>query len=140
MKRLDELKVKLFADGADKASMLALSAKPYIRGLTTNPTLMRKAGVTDYRTFAREVLAEIRQKPVCFEVLADDFAAMEWQAMEIASWGENVYVKIPVSNTRGESSSALVTRLAGRGVQVNVTALTTLVQVQEIARALNPDT
>jgi transaldolase len=137
---LDQLKVQIFADGADKASMLALNAKPYIRGLTTNPTLMRKAGVADYRSFAREVLAQIKHKPVCFEVLADDFAVMERQALEIASWGDNVFVKIPVTNTRSESSSALVRRLADSKVKVNVTALTTLSQVREVAAALNPAT
>jgi len=132
--------VKLFADGADKASMLELNAKPYIKGLTTNPTLMRKAGVVHYRGFAREVLAEIKHKPVCFEVLADDFAVMERQALEIASWGDNVFVKIPVTNTRSESSSALVRRLADSKVKVNVTALTTLAQVRQIAGSLNPAT
>src|SRR5262249_4782958 len=138
--RLEDLRVQIFADGADKASMLALSGKPYIRGLTTNPTLMRKAGVVNYRSFAQEVLAEIRHKPVCFEVLADDFASMERQSLEIASWGDNVYVKIPVTNTHRQSSGALVSRLAGRGVRVNVTALTTLTQVREVARCLNPAT
>jgi transaldolase len=137
---LEQLKVKIFADGADKTSMLALNAKPYIKGLTTNPTLMRKAGVANYRSFAREVLAEIKHKPVCFEVLADDFAVMERQALEIASWGDNVYVKIPVTNTRSQSSSALVRRLADSKVKVNVTALTTLAQVRQIAGALNPAT
>jgi transaldolase len=137
---LEQLKVQIFADGADKASMLALNAKPYIKGLTTNPTLMRKAGVVNYRSFAREVLAEIKHKPVCFEVLADDFAVMERQALEIASWGDNVYVKIPVTNTRSESSSALVRRLADSKVKVNVTALTTLAQVRQIAGVLNPTT
>jgi transaldolase len=140
MTPLEQLKVQIFADGADKASMLALNAKPYIRGLTTNPTLMRKAGVVNYRSFAREVLAEIKHKPVCFEVLADDFAVMERQALEIASWGDNVFVKIPVTNTRSESSSALVRRLADSKVKVNVTALTTLSQVREVAAALNPTT
>lgn len=140
MTSLDQLKVKIFADGADKASMLALNAKPYIRGLTTNPTLMRKAGVVDYCSFARDVLAEIKHKPVCFEVLADDFTAMERQALQIASWGPNVYVKIPVTNTRSESSSALVRRLSDQNVKINVTALTTLAQVREIAAALNPGT
>ena len=140
MTPLDQLKVQIFADGADKASMLALNAKAYIRGLTTNPTLMRKAGVVNYRSFAREVLAEIKHKPVCFEVLADDFAVMERQALEIASWGDNVFVKIPVTNTRSESSSALVRRLVDSKVKVNVTALTTLSQVREVAAALNPAT
>jgi transaldolase len=137
---LDRLKVQIFADGADKASMLALNARPYIRGLTTNPTLMRNAGVANYRSFAREVLAEIKHKPVCFEVLADDFAVMERQALEIASWGDNVFVKIPVTNTRSESSSALVGRLADAKVKVNVTALTTLAQVRQVAAVLNPTT
>jgi transaldolase len=140
MTPLDQLKVQIFADGADKASMLALNAKAYIRGLTTNPTLMRKAGVVNYRSFAREVLAEIKHKPVCFEVLADDFAVMERQALEIASWGDNVFVKIPVTNTRSESSSALIRRLADAKVKVNVTALTTLSQVREVVAALNPAT
>jgi transaldolase len=140
MTALDQLRVQLFADGADKTSMLALNAKPYIKGLTTNPTLMRQAGVQHYRSFALEVLAHIKDKPVCFEVLADDFADMERQALEIASWGENVYVKIPVTNTRRQSSSALVERLTRRRVKVNVTALTTLAQVREVVGALNPDT
>jgi transaldolase len=135
---LDALKVKIFADGADKAGMLALSAKPYIRGLTTNPTLMRRAGVVSYRAFAREVLAEIRQKPVCFEVLADDFPTMQQQALEIASWGDNVYVKIPVTNTRRHSSRELVYTLVRQGLKVNVTAITTLAQVREIAAVLDP--
>jgi transaldolase len=140
MTPLDQLKVQIFADGADKASMLALNAKPHIRGLTTNPTLMRHAGVENYRSFAREVLAEIKHKPVCFEVLADDFGVMERQALEIASWGDNVFVKIPVTNTRSESSSALVRRLADSKVKVNVTALTTLAQVREVTAVLNPAT
>jgi transaldolase len=135
---LDALTVKIFADGADLAQMLQLSRLPYIKGLTTNPTLMRKAGVTDYREFAREVLEQIADKPVSFEVLADDFAAMEEQAREISGWGGNVYVKIPVTDTGGKSSAALVRRLADEGVKLNVTALTTLAQVREIALALNP--
>src|ERR1035437_3482974 len=100
MKSVANLKVKIFADGADKAGMLEMSDKPYIKGLTTNPTLMRKAGISDYRAFAHEILAEISDKPLSFEVFSDDFAEMERQAMEIASWGENVYVKIPVTNTK----------------------------------------
>src|SRR5581483_2754464 len=138
MKTLDQLKIRIFADGADRASMLALCAKPYISGLTTNPTLMRKAGVVSYREFAREILEKIREKPVCFEVLADDFAEMERQALEIASWGDNVYVKVPITNTRGDSSRALVSRLVSRNVKVNVTALTTLAQVRGIVAELNP--
>ena len=127
----EQLTVKIFADGADRASMLELYAKPYIKGLTTNPTLMRKAGVANYRAFAHEVLAEISDKPVCFEVLADDFADMERQALEIAGWADNVYVKIPITNTRRDSCCALVKRLADRQVKLNVTAIMTLAQVQE---------
>jgi transaldolase len=140
MTRLNQLAVKIFADGADKAGMLELCAQAHIRGLTTNPTLMRKAGVTDYRDFARDILAEITDKPVCFEVLADDFREMERQALEIAGWADNVFVKIPVTNTRNESSGALVKRLADRQVQLNVTAIMTLEQVRRTVAVLNPAT
>jgi transaldolase len=137
---LSQLTVKIFADGADKASMLDMYARPYIKGLTTNPTLMRKAGITNYRAFAQDVLSEINDKPVCFEVLADDFEEMERQALEIAGWADNVFVKIPVTNTRRESCASLVKRLADRGVKLNVTAIMTLAQVQEVAAVLNPAT
>ena len=140
MTSLSQLAVKIFADGADKAGMLDMYAKPYIKGLTTNPTLMRKAGIADYRAFARDILAAIVDKPVCFEVFADDFAEMERQALEIAAWADNVYVKIPITNTRRESSAALVKRLADRRVKLNVTAIMTLAQVREIVAALNPTT
>jgi transaldolase len=140
MTSLSQFAVKIFADGADKAGMLEMYAKPYIRGLTTNPTLMRKAGIADYRAFARDVLADIVDKPVCFEVFADDFTEMERQAVEIAAWADNVYVKIPTTNTRRESSAALVKRLADRRVKLNVTAIMTLAQVRETAAALNPAT
>jgi transaldolase len=140
MTSLSQLAVKIFADGADKAGMLEMYAKPYIKGLTTNPTLMRKAGIADYRAFARDVLAAIVDKPVCFEVFADDFTEMERQAVEIAAWADNVYVKIPVTNTRRESSAALVKRLSDRRVKLNVTAIMTLAQVRETAAALNPAT
>lgn len=140
MTRLSQLAVKIFADGADKAGMLELCAQAHIRGLTTNPTLMRKAGVTDYRAFARDILAEITDKPVCFEVLADDFREMERQALEIAGWADNVFVKIPVTNTRNESAGALVKRLADRQVQLNVTAIMTLEQVRQTVAVLNPAT
>lgn len=140
MKTIDQLRVKIFADGADKAGMLEMSAKPYIKGLTTNPTLMRKAGITDYRAFARDVLSLIRDRPISFEVFSDDFAEMERQAAEIASWGQNVYVKIPVTNTQRESSRALVQRLARSKVKLNVTALMTLDQVREVVAALDPAT
>jgi transaldolase len=140
MMSLSQLRVKIFADGADIASMRDMYAKPYIKGLTTNPTLMRKAGITNYRAFAKELLAEVTGKPVSFEVLADDFAAMERQALEISGWADNVYVKIPVMNTKRESCRALVKRLADREVKLNVTAIMTLAQVQEIIGALNPAT
>jgi len=130
------LKVKLFADGASLAEMLALSERPYIRGFTTNPTLMRKAGVVDYARFGREVIARIPDRPISFEVLADELAEMEAQAREIARWGANVYVKIPVSNTRGESTCDLVQRLSHEGIHVNVTAVMTSGQVAAVADAL----
>jgi transaldolase len=140
MRALEQLRVKIFADGADKAGMLEMHAKPYIKGLTTNPTLMRKAGIADYRAFAREVLELIRDKPISFEVFSDDFQEMERQAMEIASWGRNVYVKIPVTNTKAESSCDLVHRLAERRVQLNITALMTLQQVRDVVDALDANT
>lgn len=130
------LRVKIFADGADKAAILDLYSKPWIRGFTTNPTLMRKAGICNYAAFASDILAAIPDRPVSFEVFADDFSEMERQARVIASWAENVYVKIPVTNTRRESSWDLVHRLSHSGVKLNVTALLTLSQVRETARAL----
>jgi len=139
MNAIDGLRVKIFADGADRAGMLDMAAKHHVKGLTTNPTLMRKAGITDYRAFATDILAEIRDKPISFEVFSDEFADMERQAMEIASWAANVYVKIPVTNTRREPAAPLVGRLARAGVKVNVTALMTLTQVREVVDVLMPD-
>ena len=133
---LSNLKVKLFADGADKAGMLALYRNRLIKGFTTNPTLMRKAGIDDYKAFAHEILAAIPDRPISLEVFSDEFDEMERQALEIASWGENVYVKIPITNTRGEFSGELVRRLSSLGVNVNVTALMTLDQVRDISYAL----
>jgi transaldolase len=130
------LKVKLFADGAEKKSMLELYADPAIRGFTTNPTLMRKANITDYEAFAHDILAAIPDRPISFEVFADDFDEMERQARLIRAWGPNVYVKIPVTNTRRESAAALVHKLSHEGIQLNVTALLTLEQVCEMAGAL----
>jgi len=130
------LRVKLFADGADRAGMLQMAALPYIAGFTTNPSLMRKAGISDYRTFARDILSVLPPKPISFEVFSDNFAEMERQAREIASWGPNVYVKIPVTNTSGQSSADLISRLARKGVQLNVTALTHVQQVAEVSAAL----
>jgi len=134
------LKVKLFADGADLAGMKEMAANPMIKGFTTNPTLMRKAGIADYKGFARDVLAAIPDRPVSFEVFADDFATMETQALEIASWGKHVNVKIPVTNTKREFSGALVERLSKQRVQLNVTAVMTLDQVKRITERLHADT
>jgi transaldolase len=136
MKSVDQLTVKIFADGADLAGMLEMYSKPYIKGFTTNPTLMRKAGIADYRAFARQVLDAIRDRPISFEVFSDEFGEMERQAREIATWGDNVYVKIPVTNTRREPAYDLVRRLSTSGVKVNVTALMSLEQVQAATEAV----
>ena len=131
-----DLKVKLFADGADKAGMLEMYRKPFVKGFTTNPTLMRKAGVTDYRAFAKEIVEAIPDRPISFEVFSDEFDEMERQAQEIATWGSNVYVKIPVTNTRREPAYDLVRRLSHEGVKLNVTAMLTLDQVRAVGDAL----
>jgi transaldolase len=135
---LSDLKIKIFADGADYDSILALAKNPLIKGFTTNPTLMRKAGIADYEAFARRLLAAISDRPVSLEVFADDFPDMARQAKVIASWGANVNVKIPVTNTRGEFCGRLISELAGAGVVVNVTALTTVQQVAAVAACLEP--
>src|SRR5438270_4989698 len=135
---LEQLPVKIFADGADLEGIAALYRKPFIRGLTTNPTLMRKAGIRDYETFAKSVLGIVKDKPISFEVFSDEFPEMHRQALKIAAWQSNVYVKIPITNTRGESSLALVRDLAKAGVRLNVTAILTLDQVRGVAEALNP--
>jgi len=140
MTDISKLRVKLFADGADLDGIREMAANPQISGFTTNPTLMRRAGVTDYRWFAREVLEIVPDKPVSFEVFADDFPGMERQALEIASWGRNVNVKIPVTNSRGDFAGPLVERLSNAGVQVNVTAIMTLGQVEAITECLCPTT
>ncbi|HEV2688357.1 MAG TPA: transaldolase family protein, partial [Bryobacteraceae bacterium] len=127
--RIPALRVKIFADGADLDSILDLARNPWIKGFTTNPTLMRKAGVKDYEAFGRELTSAVPDRPFSFEVLSDDFDEMEAQALAIASWGYNVYVKIPITNTRAQSSAPLIHRLARQGVKVNVTALMTLDQV-----------
>jgi len=136
MKKLPELQIKIFADGADKEGMLEMYRQPYIKGFTTNPTLMRKAGVSDYEVFAKDIIQAIPDRPISFEVFSDDFIEMERQALKISEWGENVYVKIPVTNTRGESSIELVGRLAGAGVKMNVTAMMPLSQVRDAAKVL----
>ena len=136
MNAMDNLKVKIYADGADRDGMLEMYAKSYIQGFTTNPTLMKKAGITDYKAFAHEILQAIPDRPISFEVFADEFTDMERQALEIKTWGENVYVKIPVSNTRQQMAYDLIERLSGAGVHLNVTAILTLEQVQNVADAL----
>lgn len=133
---ISTLKTKLFADGADKQSMLDMYRNPMIQGFTTNPTLMRKAGITDYKAFALDILSVIKDRPISFEVFSDDFDEMHQQALEIAHWGENVYVKIPVTNTQGTSACSLIKQLAEAGVKQNVTALMTLDQVQKVTAAL----
>lgn len=133
-------KIELYADGADAESMIEAHDEGLVKGFTTNPTLMRKAGVSDYEAFARKVLARIRDLPICFEVFSDESQDMERQARKIASWGENVFVKIPVTNTRGEGSEGLVRRLSASGVKVNVTAILSVEQVARVAAALDPAT
>jgi len=137
MKAVNDLKVKLFADGAEKLSMLELYRNPLIKGFTTNPTLMRKAGISDYEAFARDILEAIPDRPISLEVFADDFPDMARQARKIAAWGPNVYVKIPVTNTRRESSADLVRALTQDGVKLNVTAILALDQVREVVNALS---
>jgi transaldolase len=136
MHTLDRLGIKVFADGADLAGIVSLAANPLIKGFTTNPTLMRQAGVADYETFAHQAIPLVGDRPISFEVFSDEFEEMERQALRIAAWGANVNVKIPVTNTAGESSAKLVRRLSADGVQLNVTALMSLGQVRTVAEAL----
>lgn len=136
MRTTGDLRVKLFADGADKAGMMEMYAKPYIKGFTTNPTLMRKAGITNYAAFAKDVLKSIPDRPISFEVFSDDFEEMHRQALQIASWGPNVYVKIPITNTHRHSSTPLIGELAKKGVRLNITALMTLDQVRDVSEAI----
>jgi len=138
MSSASDLRVKLFADGADLAVIRQMAANPLIKGFSTNPTLMKKAGVSDYAAFAREMLAVVPDRPISFEVFSDDFREMASQALEIASWGPNVFVKIPVTNTAGTFAGPLITALASRGVQLNVTALLTTEQVAAVVSALSP--
>ncbi|MBE2215907.1 MAG: transaldolase [Opitutaceae bacterium] len=139
MSSLGNLKIQIYADGADKAGILDLYAKPYIKGLTTNPTLMRKAGIADYEAFARDILQHVTAKPISFEVFSDDFPEMRRQALKIAGWAPNVFVKIPITNARGESSVPLIGELARERVQINVTAMLTLQQLREVAALLHPE-
>jgi transaldolase len=138
MTSLNDLKIQLFADGADKAGILDLYAKPYIKGLTTNPTLMRKAGIRDYEAFAKDILQTVTAKPISLEVFTDDLTDMRRQALKISGWGSNVYTKIPITNSRGDSCLPLIRDLAAAGVKLNITALLTLRQVAGVAEALHP--
>ncbi|HEX3730825.1 MAG TPA: transaldolase [Opitutaceae bacterium] len=138
MKSLNDLKIQLYADGADKAGILDLYSKPYIKGLTTNPSLMKKAGIKDYEAFAKEILKTVTAKPISLEVFTDDFPEMKRQALKITAFAPNVYTKIPITNSRGESSLPLIKELAQQGVKLNITALLTPQQVEGVAAALNP--
>src|SRR6516162_3876254 len=138
MNALKNLHVKIFADGADSEGMLKLYRNPLIKGLTTNPTLMRKAGIVDYESFARGVLKEIKDKPISFEVFSDEFPEMKRQALKIRDWQANVFVKIPITNSRGESSLPLIKALAAERVQLNVTAILSLKQVRNVVAVLDP--
>jgi transaldolase len=138
MQQFSKLKVKIYADGADLDTMIKMSQEPYIKGLTTNPTLMKKNGVLDYKKFAKEVLSKIHDKPISFEVFSDDLDEMKIQALEIAGWGENVNVKIPITNSIGKPTSELIQYLAQNNVRLNVTALMTIPQVKEVINVLNP--
>lgn len=140
MSSVVDLKVKIFADGADYDGIVSMSRNPLIKGFTTNPTLMRKAGVTDYEAFAHKILGTIVDRPVSFEVFADDFASMAEQARAIASWGANVNVKIPITNTKGQSATELIRTLSSEGIMLNITAIFTLDQVREVTDALDPKT
>jgi transaldolase len=139
MNSLENLSVKIFADGADLDGMINLYKNPMIRGLTTNPTLMRKAGIKDYESFAKEVLQVVKDKPISFEVFSDEFEEMRRQALKIRDWQANVFVKIPITNSRGESSVPLIAELAKEGTQLNLTAILTLAQVRAVAEVLVPE-
>ncbi len=138
MKSLNDLKIHIYADGADKAGILDLYAKPYIKGLTTNPTLMNKAGIKDYEAFSKDILQTVTAKPISLEVFTDDLVDMKRQALKISSWGSNVYTKIPITNSVGVSCIPLIKELAAQGVKLNITALLTLAQVRDVAAVLNP--
>jgi transaldolase len=135
--KIEELSVKIFADGADFNDIVEMNRNPIIKGLTTNPSLMRKSGVSDYEMFSKEVLKVVKVKPVSFEVFSDNFDEMEYQAQKIASWGENVYVKIPITNSKGISTRELIEKLVRKSIKVNVTAIMTVNQVKEITQSLD---
>ena len=137
MKKIEDLKVKIFSDGANKKDMLEMSSKTFVKGLTTNPSLIKKAGVKDYEAFAKDILSTIKDKPISFEVFSDDFDEMEKHAMKITSWADNVYVKIPITNTKKESTKELIQRLAKKKVKLNITAIMTLDQVKTVVSVLD---
>ena len=139
MNSLENLSVKIFADGADLDGLVRLYKNPMIRGVTTNPTLMRKAGIKDYEAFAKEVLQIVKDKPISFEVFSDEFKEMRRQALKIRDWQSNVFVKIPITNSRGESSVPLIAELAKEGTQLNLTAILTLAQVRAVTEVLVPE-
>jgi transaldolase len=134
---MSNFKVKIFSDGADKKTMLKMNADKMIKGLTTNPTLMRKAGIKNYKSFCKDILKKINKKPISFEVFADDFNDMYRQAIEISKWGKNVYVKIPITNTKGQNSFKLIKTLTDCNVKVNITAIMTIDQVRKVNKNLN---
>lgn len=138
MKGIKELKIKIFADGADISTMKQLYRQGIVKGFTTNPALMKQAGVKDYEVFAKEVLSEIKDLPISFEVFSDDFELMEREAKKIAGWGNNVYIKVPITNTRRESSVPLIKKLSAEGMALNITAILTLEQVKEVAEVISP--
>ena len=140
MKKIKDLKIKIFSDGANLEEMISMNKKDFVHGMTTNPSLMKKAGINDYKTFAKNVLKEIKTKPISFEVFSDDFSEMEKQAKEIASWAQNVYVKIPITNTKKESSISLIKNLAKNNIKLNITAIMTLEQVKSVVSVLNHNT
>jgi len=139
MKKIEDLKIKIFSDGADQKDMFDMNNKPFVKGLTTNPSLMKKAGIKDYKSFAEDVLAIIKEKPISFEVFSDEFDEMEKQAMEISSWADNVYVKIPITNTKGVGSIKLIRNLAQKKIKLNITAIMNVDQVKAVLSVLNQE-
>jgi transaldolase len=139
MQNIDNLKIKIFSDGADKSDMIKMNEQTFIQGLTTNPTLMKKAGIKNYAEFCKDIVKYVKTKPISFEVFSDDFLEMERQAKEISTWGDNVYVKIPITNTKNQSSCDLVRNLSNLGVKVNITAIMSIDQVKDILKVLNPE-
>ena len=137
MKKIEDLKIKIFSDGADKKEMLDMNSKTLIKGFTTNPSLMKKTGIKNYEAFAKDILSIIKEKPISFEVFSDDFDEMERQAMKIASWADNVYVKIPITNTKKQNSAKLIKRLSEKKVKLNITAIMTLDQVKTVVKILD---